>query len=125
KISKACIRFLKSKTAKIKNLFVKNLNAENSYSRNLKCTNTNTENLSVKNANIDNLQVGTINGTCFNEINETINQNGNFQIVFNDDSGNPIKPNNPGYNNLVWDALWNNAVLQLQDPCFGLTSRLK
>ncbi len=78
--------------------------------------------------NVSNITVDTINGLPVNCSRQAFdNMNTRIQIVDYGPTG-PIKPTNPNFNQTVWDALWENTLLQINGPeecpSLGLQGRL-
>ena len=107
-------KYLKAKKAKICDLEAKNIETETLIA--------------------ENINTSTINGIQTDCIFNNPIQNYQFVDYFlngiNVDpftpGAEPKKPDKPDqFSSMIWDALWNNTLLQLNEPCFGLAARLQ
>ena len=111
---------LKSKDATIVSLNTSNLNTANLNTANLNTPNLTTTNLNTTNLNTTNLNTTNLNTSNLNVDGVAVGKgcvktlvNNNLQIV---KVVNPRKgPVNPGFDNGVWDKLWNVTLTQKEE----------
>ena len=97
------------------------------HAKNITAKNITTTDLTTTNLITTNLTADFINGVNVRCVDKDIVENALFDFV--NAEGAPIQPPNPGYNQQVWDALWNSTLEQYYGPVdcsqLGLAGRLQ